>query len=107
MATPIAHKGATAGAKAMALTLVDLLTKPTIIAQAWDYFRTVQTKDTKYEPLIRPQDQPATELNADIMARYKPELSKFYYDPAKYPTYLAQLGIKYPTTRACPAANTN
>jgi len=107
MATPIAHKGATAGAKAMALTLVDLLTKPTIIEQAWDYFRTVQTKDMKYEPLIRPQDQPAIELNADIMTRYKPELQKYYYDPAKYPTYLEQLGITYPTVRQCGRATTN
>ena len=24
----------------------------------------------------------------------------FYYDAAKYPTYLDQLGIKYPTVRA-------
>ena len=26
----------------------------------------------------------------------------FYYDPAKYDTYLEQLGIKYPTVRATP-----
>jgi aminobenzoyl-glutamate utilization protein B len=24
-------------------------------------------------------------------------MEKYYYDPAKYPTYLDQLGIKYPT----------
>jgi aminobenzoyl-glutamate utilization protein B len=24
-------------------------------------------------------------------------MTKFYYDPAKYDTYLEQLGIKYPT----------
>jgi aminobenzoyl-glutamate utilization protein B len=35
MATPIAHKGATAGAKVMALTIIDLLTKPEIIKSAW------------------------------------------------------------------------
>lgn len=101
MATPIAHKGATAGAKALAMTLVDLLTKPTIIAQAWDYFRTVQTKDRKYTPFIRPQDTPAIELNAATMAQFRPELKKFYYDPSKHATYLEQLGITYPTTRPC------
>jgi len=26
-------------------------------------------------------------------------MRKFYYDPTKYPTYLDQLGIKYPTVR--------
>jgi aminobenzoyl-glutamate utilization protein B len=26
-------------------------------------------------------------------------MKKYYYDPAKYPTYLEQLGIKYPTVR--------
>jgi aminobenzoyl-glutamate utilization protein B len=99
MATPIAHKGATAGAKAMALTIIDLLTKPKLIEQAWDYYRTVQTKDMKYTPLIRPTDKPAVDLNTDVMARFRPEMKKFYYDPTKYKTYLEQLGIKYPTVR--------
>jgi aminobenzoyl-glutamate utilization protein B len=101
MATPIAHKGATAGAKAAAATLVDLYTKPTIVTQAWDYFRNVQTKDTKYQPLIRPQDNPAIELNTEILAKYREPMRKFYYDSAKYPTYLEQLGIQYPTVRPC------
>jgi hypothetical protein len=74
MATPIAHKGATAGAKVMATTLLDLLLRPELVSQAWDYFRNVQTKDIKYQPLIRPQDRPAIELNRDIMARYRPEM---------------------------------
>ena len=34
--------------------------------------------------------------HAEIMARYKPELSKYYYDPVRYPTYLDQLGIQFP-----------
>jgi aminobenzoyl-glutamate utilization protein B len=33
------------------------------------------------------------------MAKYRPELKKYYYDPTKYKTYLDQLGIKYPTIR--------
>jgi aminobenzoyl-glutamate utilization protein B len=101
MATPIAHKGTTAGAKVQAMTMVDLFTKPTILEQAWRYFREIQTKDTKYEPLMKPTDTPATFLNEDILAKYRPEMRKYYYDPAKYPTYLDQLGIKYPTVKAC------
>ena len=99
MATPIAHKGAVAGAKAQALTLLDLLTQPRVVADAWTYFRDVQTKDTKYKSFLSPTDQPATFLNADIMAKYRPEMRKFYYDPKKYATYLDQLGIKYPTLK--------
>ena len=33
------------------------------------------------------------------MARFKPQLQQFYYDPKKYKSYLEQLGIAYPTTR--------
>jgi aminobenzoyl-glutamate utilization protein B len=99
MATPIAHKGALQGAKVQALTLLDILMKPQVVTDAWTYFRDVQTKDIKYTPFIAPTDQPPIWLNAEIMARFKPELSKYYYDSKKYKTYLEQLGIAYPTTR--------
>ena len=106
MATPIAHKGVTAGAKAEALTLLDLLVKPEILKDAWAYFRDVQTKDTKYTPLISATDKPAITLNQGIMAQYRPQMTKFYYNPAKYKTYLEQLGIAYPTVRPAPKAGT-
>jgi aminobenzoyl-glutamate utilization protein B len=99
MATPIAHKGATAGAKAQALTVLDLVLRPELVQQAWDYFRNEQTKDTQYQPIIRPEDRPATWLNADILGRYRSEMRKHYYDPTKYTTYLEQLGVQYPTVR--------
>ena len=54
MATPIAHKGATAGAKVLAMTLLDLLTRPELVEQAWDYFRNVQTKDREVRAVHRP-----------------------------------------------------
>ena len=53
----------------------------------------------KYTPLIGPNDQPAIELNKEKMEKFAPELKKYYYDPAKYKTYLEQLGIQYPTVR--------
>ena len=100
MATPVAHKGATAGAKATAMTLLDLMLTPKLITDAWDYFRNVQTKDMKYEPLIRPEDRPALELNEGILAKHREQMRKYYYDSKKHKTYLEQLGIKYPTVRA-------
>jgi aminobenzoyl-glutamate utilization protein B len=99
MATPIAHKGATAGAKAQAMTLVDLFLKPELIDRSWAYFRDVQTRTVTYEPLIRPEDTPAIELNREIMSRYRDEMRKYYFDPTRYKTYLEQLGITYPTIR--------
>lgn len=103
MATPIAHKGVQAGAKVMAMTVVDLLTQPKLLAEAKAYFRDVQTKDQKYVPMLTKADAPATWLNTDIMAKYKPDLQKYYYDPDRYRTYLEQLGIKWPTLGKGPA----
>jgi aminobenzoyl-glutamate utilization protein B len=99
MATPIAHKGTVAGARVQAMTVIDLLTRADVLAQAREYFDKVQTKAQKYTPLIRPGDQPAIHLNKAIMDRYRPEMRKFYYDATKYKTYLEQLNIKYPTVR--------
>jgi aminobenzoyl-glutamate utilization protein B len=98
MATPIAHKGIQYGAKVVALTVLDILTHPELVTQAWDYFNNVQTKDKKYIALIRPEDKPAIWLNKERMEKYRPEMKKYYYDPTKYKSYLEQLGIKYPTT---------
>ncbi|MEX2572824.1 MAG: peptidase dimerization domain-containing protein [Balneolaceae bacterium] len=97
MATPIAHKGATAGAKVAAMTVIDFLLRPELVDEAWDYFNNVQTSDVRYEPMISEDDKPAIHLNTDTMNEFRPELEKFYYDETRYDTYLEQLGIQYPT----------
>jgi aminobenzoyl-glutamate utilization protein B len=107
MATPIAHKGATAGAKVMALTTLDLLLTPKLIGEAWTYFRDEQGKEINYKPFISEGDKPAVHLNKETMAKYRPEMKKYYFDPAKHKTYLEQLGIAYPTVRAKAAEKTN
>jgi aminobenzoyl-glutamate utilization protein B len=99
MATPIAHKGSTAGAKVQALTMLDLLLKPDLVEASWAYFNDVQTETQQYEPLIRPEDQPAIDLNLEIMDRYREQMREFYFDPTRYKTYLEQLGIEYPVIR--------
>jgi aminobenzoyl-glutamate utilization protein B len=95
MATPVAHKGATAGAKVMAMTILDLMLKPELVTNARTYFAT-QTRDLKYFPLMRPEEKPATHLNTEIMGKYREQMRKFYYDPTRYKTYMEQLGIAYP-----------
>ena len=99
MATPIAHKGTTAGAKVQARTILDFLLRPVLVDEAWTYFRDVQTKDRKYEPFIGPDDAPAIDINKELLERYRPEMRKFYFDASRYDTYLEQLGIAYPTVR--------
>jgi hypothetical protein len=99
MATPIAHKGVTAGAKVEAMTIIDFLLKPSLIDDAWDYFNNVQSKETKYEPMLSDDDLPPIYLNKDKQEQFRSQLEKFYYDETKYKTYLEQLGITYPTLK--------
>ncbi|PYV83830.1 MAG: amidohydrolase [Acidobacteria bacterium] len=98
MATPIAHKGATAGAKAHAMTALDLVLKSELVKAAGDYFAQ-QTKETKWQSLVPEGTQVPIELNQEKMARFRPKLEKLYFNPKKYKTYLDQLGIHYPTVK--------
>ena len=100
MATPIAHKGVVAGAKAEAMTILDFLLKPELVDAAWEYFREEQGMEMEYKPMIRDDEKPATYLNTEIQGEFRPALEKYYYDETKYDSYLEQLGIEYPTIRA-------
>jgi aminobenzoyl-glutamate utilization protein B len=99
MATPIAHKGATQGALAQSMTLLDFMVRPDLVEAAWDYFRDVQTVDLQYTPFISATDQPAIEMNAGILDEFREDMRKFYYDSDRYDSYLDQLGVSYPTLR--------
>jgi len=96
MATPIAHKGAMTGAKAVAMTVLDLMTTPELLAEAQDYFTNVQSQSMTYAPVLSAEDTPGIHLNKELMDRLRPEMSKYYYDPSRYSSYLEQLGIPYP-----------
>ena len=104
MATPIAHKGSLHGAKAQALTLLDLFLDGETVDAAWDYFNDVQTAETTYTPFITETDQPAIWLNEGIMAEWRERMRPYYYDPDRFDTYLEQLGIEYPTVRTRPVS---
>lgn len=100
MATPIAHKGVVAGSKVVAMTILDFLMDPSLVDDAWTYFREEQGMEMDYVPMVRDEDKPATYLNTDIMKEFRPALEPFYYDESKYDSYLDQLGISYPTLKA-------
>jgi aminobenzoyl-glutamate utilization protein B len=96
MATPIAHKGALAGAQAQAMTLMELLTDKQLLADAKAFYAE-QTKEVKWESLIPAEIAPPVHFNKERMERYKDRLDDLRYDPSKYSTYLEQLGVTYPT----------
>ena len=99
MATPIAHKGVTAGAQVEAMTLIDMLTKPSVLEEAWAYFNEEQTKETQYQPMIEANTEAPIYLNTAIDERFRPSLSKYFYNEKKYDSYLEQLGVSYPTLK--------
>ena len=59
----------------------------------------MQTKAQTYKPLLGPGDLPIVSTNAKTMEQFRPEMRKYYFDPARYKTYLQQLSITYPTVR--------
>lgn len=95
-ATPIAHKGSNYGARVIAMTAIDVLMDPDLVAEAWRYHREVQTSEYQWVSLIPEGTEPPIHLNAEKMKLYRPELEKLIYDPSKYDTYLEQLGVPYP-----------
>jgi len=42
--------------------------------------------ELQFQSLIRPQDRPAIALYRDVMARFRPEMRRYSYEPSKYRT---------------------
>ena len=100
MATPIAHKGVVAGAKVQAMTMLDFLTTPELVDAGVGLLQQRADQGPEVHPVHR-QGHAAADVaeQGDPRRSTAPEMKKYYYDPSKYPTYLEQLGIKYPTVR--------
>ena len=73
----ISHKGQVAGAKALAASLIDLLTTPELLQKARAEFE-VESKKTPYFSLVPPDAKPDIELNRAEMEKYRPEMRKSY-----------------------------
>ena len=84
LATSIAHKGAVAGAKALAASVVECFTDPGIVDEAQRTFAE-ETRDTPYVPLLPADQAPALGANEELMHRYRPLLEKHY--PGKRPVF--------------------
>jgi len=73
----IAHQGEVAGAKVLALSVLELLTSPELLAKARDQFRQ-DIKDTSYFSLLPSDAKPPLDLNREMMERFRPEMRKYY-----------------------------
>src|SRR5215468_5122623 len=73
----ISHKGQVVGAKALAASIIDLLTTPELIAKARAEFET-ESKKTPYFSLVPPDAKPDIELNRAEMEKHRGEMTKLY-----------------------------
>jgi aminobenzoyl-glutamate utilization protein B len=76
-ATSIAHKGTVAGAKVLAGSIVDLLTRPELLAKAQETFK-AEVAGSPYRSLLPPDQKPPVDLNVDEMARYRGQMKPHY-----------------------------
>ena len=77
LATTIAHKGAVAGAKTLAGTVVDLLSDPALVARAKETFA-AEIGDISYSPLIPADQKPPVDLNREMMEAFRTPMREHY-----------------------------
>lgn len=77
LATSIAHKGALAGAKAMAASALDFLCDPAKVSEAQRTFKE-EIGNVVYRPLLPPDQTPPVELNRAQMEPWRAKLAPHY-----------------------------
>ena len=75
----IAWKGLNAGAKAMAASAIDLLTKPEELKKLTDEFE-AYSKEHPYKPFLPDDAVPPLDLNEELMKKYRPLMEKHYIE---------------------------
>lgn len=74
-----AWKGLNAGAKVMAATVIDLLTKPEELKKIRAEFEEYE-KAHPYSSFLPEDAQPPLDLNRELMEKYRPQMEKFYLE---------------------------
>ncbi|MDP2856467.1 MAG: hypothetical protein Q8P50_00630 [Bacillota bacterium] len=82
--TTIAHKGLNAGAKAIADTGIDLLTRPDVLAKIKAEFAAQQQKYL-YRSYLPADARPPVELYQEPMTKFRPLMEKFYNEKFNEP----------------------
>ena len=77
LATSIAHKGAVAGAKVMAASIVECFSKPGVVDEAKRTFKE-ELGGTEYRSLLPPGQKPPVTLNRATMEKFRPLMAAHY-----------------------------
>jgi aminobenzoyl-glutamate utilization protein B len=95
-ATPVAHKGIAVGSKALAASIIDLMTDAKALANIRSDWTAEMARWPKWRSLIPDSSTPPIHLNTEEMATYRTALKQFEYDPNSKKTYLEFMGAAYP-----------
>jgi aminobenzoyl-glutamate utilization protein B len=77
LATSIAHKGAVAGAKVMAASLIECFNNPAVVEDAKRTFKE-ELGGTQYTSMLPPGQKPPVNLNRATMDKFRPLLERHY-----------------------------
>lgn len=77
LATSIAHRGALAGAKALAASIIDFLEHPELVRRCRESFKQ-EIGDVVYRPLLPADQRPPVDLNRPEMEKYRPAMEPHY-----------------------------
>jgi aminobenzoyl-glutamate utilization protein B len=77
LTTTIAHKGAIAGAKALAASVLDFMIDKDLIAQTKASFKS-EIGSVVYKPLLPDEQRPPVDLNHSEMEKYRPLMKAHY-----------------------------
>jgi len=75
-----AWKGLNVGAKAMAASAIDLLTKPEELEKIRDEFKEY-SRENPYRPFLHAEAVPPLDLNEELMKKWLPIMGEFYLEP--------------------------
>ena len=95
-ATPLAHKGITAGSKVLVGTMIDLMTDPGEVETLRLDFAKQLASYPQWRSMIPPDAEPPIHLNREQMASFREALAPYEYDPGSQQTYLEFMGVTYP-----------
>jgi aminobenzoyl-glutamate utilization protein B len=79
LATSIAHKGACAGAKVMAGSILECFSNPALVDEAKRTFKQ-ELGGIEYRSLLPPDQKPPVHLNRVMMDKYRPLMEQHYLD---------------------------
>jgi aminobenzoyl-glutamate utilization protein B len=77
LATSIAHKGAVAGAKVFAASLVECFSNPAVVEEAKRTFKE-ELGGIEYKSLLPPEQKPPVQLNRATMEKFRPQMQRHY-----------------------------